>query len=110
MKKKKLVMPSNYVVLDEEELMRNTSGWYINVSERKFYLLPKDIEACEKAVNSILKTLGIEQFNVDFSSYFNADANVRNGISFQITDNSLSFSLNLTEEEKKLAAANTFSL
>ena len=107
---KKLVMPSNYIVLDEEELMRNTSGWYINVSQKKFYIVPKDIQACENAVNSILKAIGVENFSFNFSSTFNADSDVKNGIGFEYDNGSLLFSTSLSESEKQLAAQNTFLL
>lgn len=107
-KKNELVMPSSYMVLNEEELIKNTSGWYINVSQKKFYIMPKDIQACENAVNSILKTIGIENFSFNFSSSFSDDSDVKNGIGFEYDNGSLLFSTNLSDSEKELASKNTF--
>ena len=109
-KKNELVMPSSYMVLNEEELMQNTSGWYVNVSQKKFYILPKDIQTCENAVNSILRAVGIDNFQINISAQFSDDSEVKNGVSFEYDSGSFLFSTNLSDAEKELAAKNTFVL
>ena len=103
---KKLVMPSNFENLTTDEMINNTSGWYINVQEKKFMITKSDFEAVDSYLNKFFENKNMS-FRTNIAGFFK-DPN--SGVNIQGDDSGLLASFSFNETELEEASSNTFKL